>query len=131
MRRYDAFRPTKRCEQSSIHFEKAAILFNLGALQSQIALQTERTTDAGVKEAAKLFQVRFATRPQATTVPCRALHAELFKCGSPHARQVELEPCSEGTARKESVEVEGWEFTGMDIYFRARGIMRLLQRARG
>lgn len=57
--RYDAFRPTKRCEQASIHFEKAAILFNLGALQSQIALQTERTTDAGVKEAAKLFQVCF------------------------------------------------------------------------
>ena len=56
-RRYDAFRPTKRCEQASIHFEKAAVLFNLGALQSQLALQTERTTDTGVKEAAKLFQV--------------------------------------------------------------------------
>ena len=36
---------------------QAAVLFNLGALQSQIALQTERSSDAGVKEAAKLFQV--------------------------------------------------------------------------
>ena len=37
---------------------QAAVLFNLGALQSQIALQTERSSDAGVKDAAKLFQVR-------------------------------------------------------------------------
>ena len=36
---------------------QAAVLFNLGALQSQIALQTERSSDAGVKDAAKLFQV--------------------------------------------------------------------------
>jgi len=56
--RYDAFRPTKKYEQASIHLEKAAVLFNLGALQSQIALQTERSSDAGVKEAAKLFQVQ-------------------------------------------------------------------------
>jgi len=56
--RFDAFRPTKKYEQASIHMEKAAVLFNLGALQSQIALQTERSSDAGVKEAAKLFQVR-------------------------------------------------------------------------
>lgn len=56
--RYDAFRTSKRCEQANIHFEKAAVMFNLASLQSQIALQTERTTDAGVKEAAKLFQVR-------------------------------------------------------------------------
>ena len=38
------------------------MLFNLGALQSQIALQTERSTDAGVKDAAKLFQAGTAAR---------------------------------------------------------------------
>ncbi|EFN58134.1 hypothetical protein CHLNCDRAFT_141882 [Chlorella variabilis] len=50
----DAFRPQKRSEQTSIHFEKAAIVFNLGA--SQLALQCDRKTDAGLKESAKFFQ---------------------------------------------------------------------------
>ena len=30
---FDAFRPTKRAEQASLHFEKAAVAFNLGAVQ--------------------------------------------------------------------------------------------------
>lgn len=30
---HDAFRPQKHAEQTSIHFEKAAVLFNLGAVQ--------------------------------------------------------------------------------------------------
>lgn len=42
--------------QTSIHFEKAAILFNIAAIASQLAVATDRTTDAGVKEAARLFQ---------------------------------------------------------------------------
>lgn len=99
--------PQKRAEQASLHFEKAAIAFNLGAvqvrfalirccseqkqppavlqpgcggfsgrcisglatrkpcpcafrppLQSQLALACDRKTDAGLKESAKLFQVR-------------------------------------------------------------------------
>eukprot|EP00208_Stichococcus_sp_RCC1054_P002835 CAMPEP_0206140322 /NCGR_PEP_ID=MMETSP1473-20131121/9097_1 /ASSEMBLY_ACC=CAM_ASM_001109 /TAXON_ID=1461547 /ORGANISM="Stichococcus sp, Strain RCC1054" /LENGTH=740 /DNA_ID=CAMNT_0053534441 /DNA_START=308 /DNA_END=2527 /DNA_ORIENTATION=- len=53
---FDAFRPTKRSEQTSIHFEKAAILFNIAAIASQMAVATDRTTDAGVKEAARFFQ---------------------------------------------------------------------------
>lgn len=43
--------------QTSVHFEKAAILFNIGAVTSQLAVATDRTTDAGVKEASRLFQV--------------------------------------------------------------------------
>jgi programmed cell death 6-interacting protein len=43
--------------QASIHFEKAAILFNIAAIASQLAVATDRTSDAGVKEAARLFQV--------------------------------------------------------------------------
>ncbi|KAI7841696.1 hypothetical protein COHA_004563 [Chlorella ohadii] len=54
---FDAFRPQKRAEQASLHFEKAAIAFNLGAVQSQLALACDRKTDAGLKESAKLFQV--------------------------------------------------------------------------
>jgi programmed cell death 6-interacting protein len=46
--------------QASIHFEKAAILFNIAAIASQLAVATDRTSDAGVKEAARLFQVTFA-----------------------------------------------------------------------
>lgn len=56
---YDAFKNTKRTEQFSIHFEKAAVLFNIGAILSQQALQCDRTSDQGVKDAAKKFQVPF------------------------------------------------------------------------
>ncbi|KAL4420092.1 hypothetical protein ABPG77_000573 [Micractinium sp. CCAP 211/92] len=53
---HDAFRPQKHAEQTSIHFEKAAVLFNLGAVQSQMALACDRKTDQGLKESAKYFQ---------------------------------------------------------------------------
>lgn len=53
----DAFRASKKHEAASIHFEKAAILFNVGAALTQSALAVpERSTDAGLKEAARKFQ---------------------------------------------------------------------------
>lgn len=55
---YDAFRHTKKTEQCSIHFEKAAVLFNLAAVLTQQALNADRATDAGRKESARFFQVR-------------------------------------------------------------------------
>ena len=58
---YDAFRHTKKTEQCSIHFEKAAVLFNLAAVLTQQALNADRSTDTGRKEAAKFFQVRAQT----------------------------------------------------------------------
>ena len=54
---YDAFRASKRTEQYSIHFEKAAIMFNLGAVLTQQALACDRKQDQGMKDAAKKFQV--------------------------------------------------------------------------
>ncbi len=54
---YDAFRHSKKTEQCSIHFEKASVLFNLAAILTQQALNADRATDAGRKEAAKFFQV--------------------------------------------------------------------------
>lgn len=54
----DAFKANKKTEQHNIHFEKAAVLFNLGAVASQLGLQCDRTAEDGVKEAAKRFQVR-------------------------------------------------------------------------
>lgn len=40
-----------------VHLLQAAVAFNLGAVQSQLALQCDRKTEAGLKESAKLFQV--------------------------------------------------------------------------
>ena len=39
-----------------MHFEKAAILFNIGAVLTQAALAADRTSDAGLKEAARKLQ---------------------------------------------------------------------------
>ena len=54
----DAFRASKKHEAASIHFEKAAVLFNVGAAltQSALAVPERSTTDAGLKEAARKFQ---------------------------------------------------------------------------
>jgi programmed cell death 6-interacting protein len=54
----DAFRASKKHEASSIHFEKAAVLFNVGAAltQSALAVPERSSTDAGLKEAARRFQ---------------------------------------------------------------------------
>nr|PNR49661.1 hypothetical protein PHYPA_011557 [Physcomitrium patens] len=53
---YDAFRQGRKVSQQNIHFEKAAIAFNLGAVQSQIALSADRTTPMGLKQACGAFQ---------------------------------------------------------------------------
>jgi programmed cell death 6-interacting protein len=52
---YDAFRASKRADQANIHFEKAAVVFNLGAALSQAALACDRAAGGGV-DAARLFQ---------------------------------------------------------------------------
>ncbi|KAG2435427.1 hypothetical protein HYH02_011927 [Chlamydomonas schloesseri] len=53
---FDAFRPSRRVAQNNIHYEKAALLFNLGALASQQGLQSDRTSGDGLTAACKLFQ---------------------------------------------------------------------------
>ncbi|CAA6673326.1 unnamed protein product [Spirodela intermedia] len=53
---YDAFKPNKKASQQNIHLEKAAVLFNLGAAHSQIALSADRTGAAGLKVACNSFQ---------------------------------------------------------------------------
>jgi hypothetical protein len=47
---FDAFRPSKKTSQANIHFEKAAILFNIASVTSQQALQVERGTSDGCKQ---------------------------------------------------------------------------------
>ena len=53
---YDAFQPTKHSEQANLHFEKAAIGFNIAAAISQYALESDRRTEAGLSNAVRLFQ---------------------------------------------------------------------------
>ncbi|KAH7295126.1 hypothetical protein KP509_27G033300 [Ceratopteris richardii] len=52
---FDAFKG-KKASQQSIHYEKAAIMFNLGAIYSQLALAADRSTPNGIKQACSSFQ---------------------------------------------------------------------------
>lgn len=53
---FDAFKSSKKATQKNIHFEKAAVLFNLGAVYSQIALSCDRSDAPGLKQACNSFQ---------------------------------------------------------------------------
>ncbi|KAG0476298.1 hypothetical protein HPP92_013139 [Vanilla planifolia] len=73
---YDAFKPSKKASLQSIHLEKSAVLFNIGAVQSQIALSADRASPAGLKLACNAFQaaagsfamLREAVAPKLATV---------------------------------------------------------------
>lgn len=49
----------QRVERSAVAFEKAAVLFNLGAALSADAAAADLTTDAGCKRAARRYQVLY------------------------------------------------------------------------
>ncbi|KAK8940431.1 hypothetical protein KSP39_PZI010337 [Platanthera zijinensis] len=53
---FDAFRPSKKATQPSLHLEKAAVLFNLGAVHSQVGLAADRALATGLKIACNSFQ---------------------------------------------------------------------------
>lgn len=53
---HDAFKTGKKASVASIHLEKAAVLFNLAAVYSQIALAADRATDVGIRTACGSFQ---------------------------------------------------------------------------
>ena len=67
---YDSFRPSKKTEQASIYYEKACVLFNMGAVLTQMALAADRGSDAGLKEAARRFQVRLTAVVVASIQAC-------------------------------------------------------------
>ncbi|KAF6168949.1 hypothetical protein GIB67_038446 [Kingdonia uniflora] len=53
---YDAFKPKNKASQQSIQLEKAAVLFNLGAVYSQIAVSADRSSSPnGLKVACNSF----------------------------------------------------------------------------
>ena len=55
---YDAFKSHKRVEAYSLNLERAAVLFNVGAVLTQQALAADASTSSGLLECAKKFQVR-------------------------------------------------------------------------
>ena len=52
---FDAFKPKQKSSQQNIHLEKAAVLFNLGAVYSQIGLSYDRNTVDGRRQASHSF----------------------------------------------------------------------------
>ncbi|CAN1138160.1 Vacuolar-sorting protein BRO1 [Linum perenne] len=52
---HDAFKVKLKASQQNIHLEKAAVLFNLGAVNSQIGLSFDRATVDGRKQAIHAF----------------------------------------------------------------------------
>ena len=53
----DAFQPGRGDARSDVAFEKASLLFNLGAISSQVALGADLASEKGVKAAARSYQV--------------------------------------------------------------------------
>ncbi|KAF4033194.1 ALIX V-shaped domain binding to HIV [Phytophthora infestans] len=51
----DSFCPRKKSTQTGVSFEKAAVMFNVGALESQLGVQTDRSTAEGLKTACRHF----------------------------------------------------------------------------
>ncbi|KAK1683161.1 hypothetical protein QYE76_044009 [Lolium multiflorum] len=53
---HDVFKTSKKASLPSLHLERAAVLFNLAAVHSQIALAADRVTDVGIRTACGAFQ---------------------------------------------------------------------------
>ncbi|TDH68194.1 hypothetical protein CCR75_003230 [Bremia lactucae] len=51
----DSFCPRKKSTQTGLSYEKAAVMFNVGALESQLGVQIERNTARGLKAACHHF----------------------------------------------------------------------------
>ncbi|KAG7398820.1 hypothetical protein PHYBOEH_010334 [Phytophthora boehmeriae] len=51
----DSFCPRKKSTQTGVSFERCAVMFNVGALESQLGVQTDRSTAEGLKTACRHF----------------------------------------------------------------------------
>ncbi|CAI5708798.1 unnamed protein product [Hyaloperonospora brassicae] len=51
----DSFCPRKKSTQTGLPFEKGAVMFNVGALESQLGVETDRSTVEGLKTACHHF----------------------------------------------------------------------------
>mmetsp|Transcript_34135 Transcript_34135/g.67871 ORF Transcript_34135/g.67871 Transcript_34135/m.67871 type:complete len:912 (+) Transcript_34135:105-2840(+) len=82
---HDSFIKGKNAQQSYLHFECAAVLWNLGALESHCAASEERISDAGLKKACKYFQLSagYFAYLRDVTLPLLAGHGMLTPDLSP------------------------------------------------
>ena len=55
--RLRCLRPTKKYSEIDLNFERAGVLFNIGAVKSHIAASADRAQAEGVKLACREFQV--------------------------------------------------------------------------
>lgn len=74
--RYDSFTGVPVCQQNLL-LEKASILFNIGALYTQIGTRCNRQTQAGLENAVDAFQ-------RAAGTNLKILERSLCKCSKSH-----------------------------------------------
>jgi BRO1-like domain len=71
---HDAFVDRDACSQKNIHFEKAGVLFCMGALESQRGAEVNRDSQAGIAEAIKAFSLAAGARAGARYLLCTCSH---------------------------------------------------------
>ena len=80
--RYDSFTGVPACQQN-ISLEKASILFNMGALYTQIGTRCNRQTRSGLEEAISAFQKAAGENKSVDTGHNHSLVSVLFNPGVP------------------------------------------------
>lgn len=76
-RRYDSLTGVPSC-QRALAFEKGSVLFNLGALYTQIGARQDRSTAAGIQRAIDAFQSAAGTPSKARFAPESASFAPVL-----------------------------------------------------
>lgn len=85
--RYDSFTGVPVCQQN-LSLEKASVLFNMGALYSQIATRSDRQTIAGLEKAISSFQTAaggvnyFNQMPTDISIQCSNMSKQKHCCCS-------------------------------------------------
>lgn len=86
--RYDSFTGVPVCQQNLL-LEKASVLFNIGALYTQIGTRCNRQTQAGLENAVDAFQKAAGTCLQ-------ILERSFCKCSQSHSGIIQISALSTG-----------------------------------
>lgn len=76
--RYDSFTGVPVCQQNLL-LEKASVLFNIGALYTQIGTRCNRHTQAGLENAVDAFQKAAGTIMEKSSCKCPQSHSEVIQ----------------------------------------------------
>lgn len=77
--RYDSLTGVPSC-QRTLAFEKGSVLFNIGALYTQIGARQDRSATAGIDKAIDAFQRAAGMRGRKTCLLQDVLLSDLFNC---------------------------------------------------